>query len=67
MRLIADNIGVVRQPARVVLCDVSFALAPGRVTGIVGPNGAGKSTLLKALAGVLPVTSGQVTLDATPL
>ncbi len=32
----------------------------GSLTAIVGPNGAGKSTLLKAIAGLLPPSSGAV-------
>lgn len=42
------------------LDDVTFSVRPGEVFGVVGPNGAGKSTLMKALAGVLPPTSGRV-------
>ncbi|HWK52790.1 MAG TPA: ABC transporter ATP-binding protein, partial [Hyphomicrobiales bacterium] len=33
----------------------------------IGANGAGKSTLLKALAGLLPVSSGTITLQDQPL
>jgi ABC-type Mn2+/Zn2+ transport system ATPase subunit len=36
---------------RVVLNDVSVAIEPGRVTGLVGPNGAGKTTLLRVALG----------------
>lgn len=67
MRLIAADIGVVRPGPRPVLARVNCEIAAGRVTGIVGPNGAGKSTLLKALAGVLPVAEGRITLDGAPL
>ena len=39
---------------------VSFAVAHGKVMGIVGANGAGKSTLMRTVAGILPPTSGRV-------
>jgi ABC-2 type transport system ATP-binding protein len=42
------------------LSDVSFALEPGRITGLVGANGSGKSTLLRILAGVQRPTAGHV-------
>jgi ATP-binding cassette subfamily F protein 3 len=44
----------------VALREVTFALSPGRVYGLVGPNGAGKSTLLKVIFGDLEPTSGEV-------
>lgn len=46
-----------------VLRDVSFAVAPGALVGIVGENGAGKSTLLNILAGELRPDRGHVELD----
>lgn len=52
---------------RTVLQDVSFALEAGQLTAVIGPNGAGKSTLLRALAGLLPPTHGDVTLDGRSL
>jgi ABC-2 type transport system ATP-binding protein len=40
--------------------DLSFAVRPGEVLGLVGPNGAGKTTTLRTLAGMIPPSSGQV-------
>lgn len=41
---------------------IDFAAAPGEFVVVLGPNGAGKSTFVKAIAGVVPVFGGQVTL-----
>lgn len=62
----ASHIHLFRQKQQ-VLQDVSLSVAPGRLVMIIGPNGAGKSTLLHALAGSLPLQSGQVTLDGLRL
>jgi branched-chain amino acid transport system ATP-binding protein len=40
----------------------SLEIREGSITGLVGPNGAGKTTLFNVIAGVLPPTSGQVTM-----
>jgi ABC-type multidrug transport system ATPase subunit len=44
-----------------------FSLRAGEVVAIVGPNGAGKSTFLRLLGGLLPPTSGSVTVDGKPI
>ncbi|WP_193612734.1 zinc ABC transporter ATP-binding protein AztA [Nocardioides lijunqiniae] len=40
---------------------VDLRISRGRLTALTGANGAGKSTLIEVLAGVRPVTTGQVT------
>lgn len=50
-----------------VLRDLSFQAKAGQVTCVMGRNGAGKSTLMKAIMGLVPAQSGQITLDGTPL
>jgi branched-chain amino acid transport system ATP-binding protein len=52
---------------RAVLHDVSITIPPGEITTLLGPNGAGKSTLVLAVGGVLPTTSGRVTLGELDL
>ena len=46
-----------------VLSSVTFDVDAGTLMGVVGPNGAGKSTLFNAIAGLLPVRQGKVTLN----
>jgi branched-chain amino acid transport system ATP-binding protein len=40
----------------------SIEIDEGSITGVIGPNGAGKTTLFNVIAGVLPPTSGTVTM-----
>jgi len=43
-----------------VLDHADFQLDPGERVGLIGRNGEGKSTLMKALAGIIPVDSGEI-------
>jgi heme exporter protein A len=62
MRLSVDNLGVERG-GREVLSAFSLALNPGEALALTGPNGAGKTTLLRALAGLLPVFAGYISVE----
>lgn len=42
------------------LRDVSFAVFPGDVLGIIGPNGSGKTTIVNCITGFIKPTSGRV-------
>ena len=50
-----------------IVRDLDLSLNPGELVGLIGANGSGKSTLLRALAGLLPLQSGQVLLEGAPL
>jgi len=56
---------VVRRPAHTT--DLVLRAEPGGVLGLIGPNGAGKTTTLRALAGLLPIDDGQISLGGAVL
>jgi NitT/TauT family transport system ATP-binding protein len=47
----------------VILKDVSLNVAKREFVSIIGPSGCGKSTLLKLVAGLSPITSGNIAVD----
>jgi iron complex transport system ATP-binding protein len=49
------------------LADVSFAVEPGEILGIVGPNSSGKTTLLRLLTRVHAPARGEIRFRGTPL
>jgi iron complex transport system ATP-binding protein len=56
-----------RASAPLVVDDVSLAIAPGDLVGILGPNGSGKTTLLKMLSGTLTPAAGGIQFERRPL
>lgn len=46
-----------------VVKGLTLSIREGEIVGLLGPNGAGKTTTLRMIAGVLPQSSGSVTID----
>ncbi len=51
-----------RYGSTLALNNITITLPEGKIIGLFGPNGAGKSTLLKAAAGLVRLSSGNVTV-----
>ena len=49
------------------VCDVTLSVRRGETLGLVGESGCGKSTLGRAIAGILPPTTGTITIDGAPV
>lgn len=58
VRGVGKSFGAIR-----ALSDVSFAIEPGEVIGLMGDNGAGKSTMVKLIAGNFPPSDGEIVVD----
>jgi len=50
---------------RLLIEDLSFAIPPGAIVGVIGGNGAGKSTLFRMMTGEEQPDSGQITIGPT--
>jgi len=57
--IVAEGLGVVREGVP-ILREVSFNIAPGKITGLIGPSGSGKTTLMRVIIGAQAITSGSV-------
>lgn len=51
----------------VAVRDVSITIQPGELFVLMGLSGSGKSTFLRCLNGIVPATSGTITIQDTPL
>jgi branched-chain amino acid transport system ATP-binding protein len=49
------------------LFDVSLDVASGEAVAVIGPNGAGKTTLMRVISGLIPLLSGQMTMEGRSL
>lgn len=50
-----------------ILDDISCQFQGGKVYGLVGKNGAGKTMLLRAIAGLIQINEGSISLDEKEL
>ena len=61
-----DRVGKVYGNGTVALEDISFDVHDGQFVSLVGPSGCGKSTLLRMVAGLGPITTGQILVEGLP-
>lgn len=47
--------------------NLTFSIKKGEIVGFLGPNGAGKSTTLRILTGLLPASSGKLSVCGRPV
>src|SRR5215207_4696529 len=47
-----------------IIHGISFDIADGEFVVLVGPSGCGKSTLLRMLAGLEPISGGEIDIDS---
>jgi len=53
--------------SRFEIRDLSFAVAPGEVLGLIGPNAAGKTTVIHLLSKILAPSRGEIFVEGEPL
>lgn len=58
-----DKVVAGYRPDLPIVHGISLNVADAEMVTIIGPNGAGKSTLIKAIAGIIPISSGRVALE----
>ena len=68
--LTIENLGknyVSRGSETNALVNINLRVEEGEFVCLLGPSGCGKSTLLKIIAGLIPATSGRITINGKPV
>jgi iron complex transport system ATP-binding protein len=52
---------------KTIIRDISIHVVPGEIVAIMGPNGSGKTTILKLISGIIPCTTGTITVQGKEL
>jgi NitT/TauT family transport system ATP-binding protein len=70
--LIVDGVGITFTSAKdrsryQALSSVSMQIKPNEFCCVVGPSGCGKSSLLLAVAGLVPISGGSITIGSKPV
>lgn len=63
-RLVLDSV-CVRFGNSIILEDLNLTVAEHEFVCVIGTSGGGKTTMLRAIAGLVPVSSGLITLEGT--
>ena len=61
--IVFDHVAFAYDETCPVLRDVSFAVKPGEMVGVVGPTGGGKSTIMSLIPRFYDATAGSITID----
>jgi len=56
-----------RDAGHPALAEINFGIDPGEFVSLVGPSGCGKSTILALIAGLMPPSTGRITLGGSPV
>lgn len=58
-----ERIGFFKQSQRPIVEDISFSIRPGETFAMVGESGSGKTTVARAVSGLMPFVTGELTFE----